>query len=334
MSTDSSHEKVGVMETQGYFFVVCCLSYQTERDPMHGVWAIAFLENLTVDEAEAVRQAVELEDEAFLTDTESWMESESQARKTPGRYLVLRRQARKQENQQKAIASRVSVETKWDRLTSAAIEHANEVRSLRDRPKNGEQPLQCFEVFDAETQKMVVFDPSGTVSWAPAFEEEGWDPLDMFYHYSTELTLFRHRTGHWTLLAEKSHFDLGSLGPPEARRLNDEEAVDWLVRHGHEAPSDVANLAKNSLFTPGKPNPPQQVSAERIVPSWNKDRRELTFRDTIIKRVRSIFVAKNVVRVLDAFQEDGWPNRIDDPLDPSKNQQRLHETIKRLNDNL
>jgi hypothetical protein len=45
-------------------------------------------------------------------------------------------------------------------------------------------------------------------------------------------------------------------------------------------------------------------------------------------------VAKNVVKILDAFQEDGWPKRIDDPLQPSKDQQRLHEAIKRLNDNL
>ena len=69
-------------------------------------------------------------------------------------------------------------------------------------------------------------------------------------------------------------------------------------------------------------------------PIWDRERGELTYRGTVIKRVRSVSVAKNVVRVLDAFQEDGWRDRIDDPLDPSKDQQRLHETIKRLNDNL
>ena len=40
------------------------------------------------------------------------------------------------------------------------------------------------------------------------------------------------------------------------------------------------------------------------------------------------------MKVLDAFQEDGWPDRIDDPLSPSKDQQRLHETIASLNENM
>ena len=38
--------------------------------------------------------------------------------------------------------------------------------------------------------------------------------------------------------------------------------------------------------------------------------------------------------VLGAFQEEGWPRRIDDPLPPKAEQDpktRLHNTIKRLN---
>ena len=37
-----------------------------------------------------------------------------------------------------------------------------------------------------------------------------------------------------------------------------------------------------------------------------------------------------------AFEEDGWPARIDDPLPPAKKidaKQRLHDTIKNLNRN-
>ena len=43
-----------------------------------------------------------------------------------------------------------------------------------------------------------------------------------------------------------------------------------------------------------------------------------------------------MVRVLDVFEEESWPDRIDDPLDPSKtkDQQRLHQAIRRLNENL
>ena len=110
--------------------------------------------------------------------------------------------------------------------------------------------------------------------------------------------------------------------------------MDWPLRHGYEPPSDVAHLAEGLFFAPGPANPTSQEPAKPIMPSWNKDRGELTYRDTVIKRVKRVSVAKNVVRVLDCFQEDGWPDRIDDPLNRSKDQQRLHETIKRLNDNL
>ena len=60
----------------------------------------------------------------------------------------------------------------------------------------------------------------------------------------------------------------------------------------------------------------------------------MLFKGKLIRRIRSVSVAKNAVRILDAFEEEGWPVRIDDPLSPSKNQQCLHATIRRLNDDL
>jgi len=46
----------------------------------------------------------------------------------------------------------------------------------------------------------------------------------------------------------------------------------------------------------------------------------------------------NVIKVLDQFEEDGFPARIDDPLAdpraPSKDQARLHETIRSLNNKI
>ncbi|NLE37265.1 MAG: hypothetical protein GX621_04495 [Pirellulaceae bacterium] len=131
-------------------------------------------------------------------------------------------------------------------------------------------------------------------------------------------------------------------GDPEASRLSDAEAVEWLVMHGFDLPDDLAGLADNHTFQPGPPLPKDATKDhERLEdiptdakPTWNKDKGELTLGGHIVKKVRSVSVAKNVVRILDVFEEDGWPDRIDDPLDPSKNQQRLHEAIKRLNDNL
>ena len=62
---------------------------------------------------------------------------------------------------------------------------------------------------------------------------------------------------------------------------------------------------------------------------------------------RVLYVGKNVVKqyrvpsptqeaVLNAFEEEGWPARIDDPLRPDPDQdvkRHLHDTIRRLNRN-
>lgn len=72
----------------------------------------------------------------------------------------------------------------------------------------------------------------------------------------------------------------------------------------------------------------------REKPVWNKDTCVLTYRGKTIRRVRGRSVASNVPRILDAFEEDGWPERIDDPLPDGKNPQRLRETIRSLNEGL
>src|SRR5262245_29734076 len=68
------------------------------------------------------------------------------------------------------------------------------------------------------------------------------------------------------------------------------------------------------------------------VPHWDRHRRALWFGEILVKRFR--VPADNQELILVAFEEQGWPGRIDDPLprngiaDPSE---RLHGAIKRLN---
>ena len=50
------------------------------------------------------------------------------------------------------------------------------------------------------------------------------------------------------------------------------------------------------------------------VPMFRCDRRELLFRNQVVKRFR--LEAPNQERILIAFQEEAWPVRIDDPLPP------------------
>lgn len=69
-------------------------------------------------------------------------------------------------------------------------------------------------------------------------------------------------------------------------------------------------------------------------PRWYQDLRELRVKDTLVKRYR--VPARSQEIILASFEEDNWPDRIDDPLpvtsevDPA---QRLHDAVRGLNRN-
>lgn len=67
-------------------------------------------------------------------------------------------------------------------------------------------------------------------------------------------------------------------------------------------------------------------------PRWDGDRHELHVGDRLVKRFR--WPASNQETVLAAFEEEGWPVKIDDPLPPQPMldpKRRLNDTIKCLN---
>jgi hypothetical protein len=72
--------------------------------------------------------------------------------------------------------------------------------------------------------------------------------------------------------------------------------------------------------------------AEPRVPTWDAEKRVLCFDGQIVKRFK--WHAMNQETILAAFEEEGWPVRIDDPLPPQPEQdskRRLSDTIKCLN---
>jgi hypothetical protein len=78
------------------------------------------------------------------------------------------------------------------------------------------------------------------------------------------------------------------------------------------------------------------VRLQRVVPStvpeWDPQKRELRVGGQVVKRFK--WHAVNQEMILAAFDEEGWPARIDDPLPPQLDQdpkRRLHDTIKCLN---
>jgi hypothetical protein len=71
-----------------------------------------------------------------------------------------------------------------------------------------------------------------------------------------------------------------------------------------------------------------------LKPRWDRDRQELRVGDILVKQFK--VPAANQERVLAAFEEEGWPVHIDDPLPPAPDQdpkRRLHDTINSLNRN-
>jgi hypothetical protein len=69
-----------------------------------------------------------------------------------------------------------------------------------------------------------------------------------------------------------------------------------------------------------------------VMPVWDKKCRELRLGDVVVKRFR--WPASNQERILQAFQEEGWPPKIIDPLPPHPSicpKRRLHDAIKCLN---
>ena len=68
------------------------------------------------------------------------------------------------------------------------------------------------------------------------------------------------------------------------------------------------------------------------LPVWDREEKTLRFKGTVIRKIRSLGVAKNIVAILDGLQAKHRQLRIPTPLDTG--QQALHDTIRSLNKGL
>jgi hypothetical protein len=119
--------------------------------------------------------------------------------------------------------------------------------------------------------------------------------------------------------SEQTCFILTDTGISYARSLLQESA-------GPDEPALAAPSADVSV------SPNGDGRSVSCIPHWDADLRELSVAGQPVKRFRT--PSPNQERVLSAFQEEGWPCHIDDPLPPVADQtpkRRLHDTIKCLN---
>jgi len=66
-------------------------------------------------------------------------------------------------------------------------------------------------------------------------------------------------------------------------------------------------------------------------PIWDRATGKLSYSNSLIREIKNLGKATNIVAILDALEELGWPSRIDDPLPGGLDGQRLREAVKTLN---
>ncbi len=118
----------------------------------------------------------------------------------------------------------------------------------------------------------------------------------------------------------------GGQRSARADRARDQEAGGYSVMVGiWEPTTEREDRAAESADADAGP-------VARSLTYWDADARELWLDGELVKRYRQD--APSQWRILAAFQEEGWPPSIDDPLPGSSDRdpkERLHHTVRNMN---
>ena len=151
-----------------------------------------------------------------------------------------------------------------------------------------------------------------------------------FAQHGRETTLYddpqrSFRPSEGLTFAKTTAFVLTSRG---AAFLRDAQEVADVGKSPLVLPGPAATLPQDDPPSP-EGGPPRPSIAK---PAWDARSRELRLDGLLVKKFR--VPAGNQERVLSAFQEEAWPEYIDDPLPKTSGiepKRRLHYVINRLN---
>src|SRR5262245_37610918 len=165
---------------------------------------------------------------------------------------------------------------------------------------------------------IVTFVEGGQERYVDLVEANGkWNTIRVSDFYA-ELYLVHGRYLLWDESFRVSRLLSGR--PPRAKLLTPAEAVNWLKANGHAPPKEMLHQAGLLL------------TSVCVTPRWDAALHELWFCNLLVKRYRQ--KADNQKAVLAAFEEQGWPKKIDDPI-PGKRgfsaEKRLADTVAALN---
>ena len=130
----------------------------------------------------------------------------------------------------------------------------------------------------------------------------------------------------WLLLVYRTLQELpGSL--VTVKEVSDSDGTVWSIRALTVDPFEASAIAVRCLLEEWRAEelPPEEVEEK---PVWDKDKQELRLGGRVLKQYEN--KAENQTLVLAAFQEQGWPERVDSPF-AANEVQRLHGTLGELN---
>ncbi len=156
-------------------------------------------------------------------------------------------------------------------------------------------------------------------------ERRGWDSSSVAITTELRNTLFRcyPETIPFSSPWPPNDFVVQNPSLPTYRQAQILEAERLLCRLKSQSENDEER-ATSTL----------QELAVRHVPKWDNKRKELLYGGEVIKKYRT--TAKNQISILEAFEVENWPSRIDDPLPHTKvgdQRQRLADAVSALNKN-
>ena len=131
---------------------------------------------------------------------------------------------------------------------------------------------------------------------------------------SLEVAIVHHQStiGWWRVLYPNVSEEQAVLDISKSLGAIDETTHDWLMRE----------------FVPKR-----SLQSRRPHPVWNHETGKLIFEGEIIRSVRT-GVGRHITKILDAFEEDGWPDRIDSPILKTDAGMVHRDAIRKLNDGL
>ena len=124
-------------------------------------------------------------------------------------------------------------------------------------------------------------------------------------------------------------------GPREAGPLTLGRLLErWGQLKGGAGPATLADLvADDGGLTDAGRLLMQLLAGREARPQYDAGSRELRWQGLVVKRLQR--AGCNQQTVLEAFEQQGWPARIDDPLQPDRltdTKTRLRETVRALNE--